>query len=531
MLEGMDVVRDEPAFHVAVIGSGVACSLTLLALLDQLKSSPARQPIRIAVIEKAAEFWRGVPYGGRSSPNALIITKLAEFVPDEEHDAFVAWLSGHRAEWTARMRQANPFVADTWLARNEASMDAGRWDEVFIPRLAYGDFVEHRVAAAVAAAAGAGQAKVSTIRGEVVGLARQGARFDLSLAGGPAPAVTANRVVLAVGSPPVRPVLPPGLSPGFVYVNDAYEPGMQANLAAIREALSARARNQRNVLIVGSNATSIELCYHIANDPDIRGVLDRLVTISLGGTFPRPMSRDDDRSGHFPRMEALASRGSITPDDIILAAEEDIEGLDRSAVAEIGDRLHHLSRLLVAQLARLPAQEQRDFHHRHGMRFTRLIRRAGADYSDAVKDLVSSGVLTPLKGSLVGLRPGADPALASLVYRPDGSRQDVAFEAGFCAVINTAGFEDLSETSSSPLIAGLVRSGLATVNPTRRGFAVDDRFQAADGLYVTGPLLGGIFNARKQMWHVENVRRIHDIARDLGAELSAVCRQAASALA
>ncbi|MFO1150487.1 MAG: FAD/NAD(P)-binding protein [Alsobacter sp.] len=519
-MEGMDVVRDEPAFHVAVIGSGVACSLTLLALLDELKSSPARSPIRIAVIEKDAEFWRGVPYGGRSSPNALIITKLAEFVPDDEHDAFVAWLAEHEEQWTARMQRANPSVAGHWLARNQASIRAGRWDEVFIPRVTYGDFIEQRVNGAVEAAARAGRATVSRVQGEVVGLARLKAGFELTLAGS-SPKLEAGLVVLAIGSPPVRSVLPTGVEPGFAYVNDAYDPGMGANLAAIRTILAARAaRAERNVLVVGSNATSIELCYHIANDPGFRQDLNRLVTISLGGAFPRPMTRDDDRKGHFPAMEALSARVSISPDDVIVAAESDIHALDRGAVPEIGDRLHHLSRLLVEQLSRLPVEAQRDFHHRHGMRFTRLIRRAGADYSDAVKELAAAHVLTALKGSLVALRPGGGSGMASLIYRPDGGSQDETFGMEFCAVINTGGFEDLSETSSSPLIADLVRSGLARVNPTRRGFVVDDRFRAGEGLYVNGPLLGGIFNARKQMWHVENVRRIHDIAGDLGSEIA-----------
>jgi uncharacterized NAD(P)/FAD-binding protein YdhS len=120
MVEGMDVVRDEPVFDVAVIGSGVACSLTWVALADEFKSSSTPQPSRIAVIEDDAEFWRVVKDEGRSSPNAFIITKRDQVLPDDESQAFGAWPSGQKVAPTVRGERIDSSVAQDGLAEERS---------------------------------------------------------------------------------------------------------------------------------------------------------------------------------------------------------------------------------------------------------------------------------------------------------------------------------------------------------------------------------------------------------------------------
>ena len=79
-----------PSFDIAILGSGISCSLSLLHLLEKRLAQDQRvKPIKIAVVEKNNEFWRGYPYGSRSSRNSLTITTLGEFVPEKEKKAFL----------------------------------------------------------------------------------------------------------------------------------------------------------------------------------------------------------------------------------------------------------------------------------------------------------------------------------------------------------------------------------------------------------------------------------------------------------
>jgi len=96
-------------------------------------------------------------------------------------------------------------------------------------------------------------------------------------------------------------------------------------------------------------------------------------------------------------------------------------------------------------------------------------------------------------------------------YSLTEDKTPIFYPLHFPVVINCGGFEDLGE-STLPLIANLVQKEYCRVNRTRRGFEVSGNFEAAKNLYVMGPLLAGIFNDKVRHWHVENLRRIHDMA-------------------
>jgi uncharacterized NAD(P)/FAD-binding protein YdhS len=81
----------------------------------------------------------------------------------------------------------------------------------------------------------------------------------------------------------------------------------------------------------------------------------------------------------------------------------------------------------------------------------------------------------------------------------------------FSIVINCGGFEDL-QNSTSELIYGLIKKGICKVNCTKKGIKVNEDFEAIDNFYVIGPLLGGIFNNKVRLWHVENAKSIFRIA-------------------
>ena len=80
-------------FDIVFLGSGIACTQTLMQVLAKLGNETAHtKKIKVAVVEKDGEFWRGVAYGKKSSVNSLIITTLAEFIPADEKEIFLEWL-------------------------------------------------------------------------------------------------------------------------------------------------------------------------------------------------------------------------------------------------------------------------------------------------------------------------------------------------------------------------------------------------------------------------------------------------------
>lgn len=77
----------------------------------------------------------------------------------------------------------------------------------------------------------------------------------------------------------------------------------------------------------------------------------------------------------------------------------------------------------------------------------------------------------------------------------------------FAALVNCTGFESLNQCSAT-LINNLVQHDVCKVNPTGKGFEVNENFEANNNLYVMGPLLAGNTNKVIHFWHLENVARI-----------------------
>ena len=61
-------------------------------------------------------------------------------------------------------------------------------------------------------------------------------------------------------------------------------------------------------------------------------------------------------------------------------------------------------------------------------------------------------------------------------------------------------------------MSNLINKGICKVNSTNKGLIVNEDFEANDNFYVIGPMLGGIFNNKIRLWHVENAKSIFRIA-------------------
>ncbi|GAB3015042.1 hypothetical protein MBOU_22790 [Mycobacterium bourgelatii] len=512
-------------FDIVFIGSGIACSMTLLELAQALldgSATPAK--LRIAVVERDEQFWCGIPYGPRTSPRSLAIQKLDEFVHEPERSAYISWLERNKARWLATFRERGADAAARWIRDNGEAVTDNRWGELYLPRYLFGLFIAEQVDAAIAALRKRDLADLITIRAEAVSARSVTGRHIIGLrtAEGGSTEIEADKVVMATGSPPSKPLAGRGSNPvsgaAFTYINDLYEPCEEGNLGRLREALDrVEQPDQRNVLVVGSNATSLEVLYLMRHDRRIRERLHSITVISRSGMLPY-MICEEPPEFEFPWLNELLAMEAPRAVDLMAAIRADLEIAEKRAL-NLADLYAAIGVLLGQALSKMDRVEQEEFYCEHGMNFTKLVRRAGRDCRQASDELAAAGKLTMLAGEVlrVDACPSGEP-FARVTYRTAGSER--THPDSFAAVVNCAGFEEL-DACSAPFLVSAMQNGLCRPNRTNRGLLVNGDFEASPNFYVVGPLLGGNFNSNIRFWHVENAPRIRSLAKSLAAHLVA----------
>jgi len=502
--------RDQQ-YDIAIIGSGISCSLTLLLFLRKLLSGHHQtgKKITIAVIEKEKEFWKGFPYGERSSVNSLTITTLGEFVPDKEKDSFYHWLKTNREKWMDEMKKKGGEASLSWIKNNLPQMQKDQWDDIYIPRFLFGSYIQDELNAIIPEARLKKLVSVELIHAEADDLRKRNDCFEISLTENAQSSqpLKAGRIILAIGSPPVRPLQDRRVRKDYLYFDDIYQPGIELNIEGTKRVFAGITEpHKRNILIIGSNASSLEFLYLFRYKAELKKLTNRIVTISYSGLLPHRITPNNNPDYQFSHLESLKKRKVYTSTELMNCVQKDLEIAYAKGV-HIGDTYYQLSGLVVELLNQLEEGQQKDFYCRYGMKFTKLIRRAGAEYRDAAEDLLKEKKLELVKGRFIELKQSS-PGFASFSYQDAARNKAVVHPLQFPVVINCSGFEEL-DSCSSGLINSLVRQKLCRINDTNRGFEVTEKFEASDKLYIMGPLLGGIFNSKLRYWHVENAKRIY----------------------
>ena len=121
----------ENIYDLTFVGSGIACTYTIIHFIHILEHVPLNKKVKILVIDKADEFWVGLPYGNRSGFNSLIITSLKDFLPIDELELFKTWLK-HNINWVFKdFQKRNGTLSSNWLADNEKRMAESDWDNLY----------------------------------------------------------------------------------------------------------------------------------------------------------------------------------------------------------------------------------------------------------------------------------------------------------------------------------------------------------------------------------------------------------------
>jgi uncharacterized NAD(P)/FAD-binding protein YdhS len=512
------------AYDIAFVGSGIACSMTLCQLAERLTKRPTRNKLlRICVIEKEGESWNGIPYGRRSTIGALAFQKLQDFLDEPERGKYIEWLAANAESWLTTLRKWGIPGADKWISDNQAFMEQNKWEELYLPRFLFGLYVSDCTARAVQELSKRGIATLTVIHGEAIDASRtSGGPFTIAVEGSGVARtnIHALRVVFAIGSPPQRSIhnCSDGQH-GFTHIDDLYSPSEDANIRRIEETLEQlQDRNMANILIVGSNASALEVLYLLAYRPHIRNLINSVVVLSRSGKLPYKIC-EDRVSFELSALQAVCESPHISAADVIAAIRSDVRRAEEMKF-NVADLRDAVSAEVNRAVSMLDSREQEKFVCEHGVHYSGLMRRAGRDTRNAADELASAGILTTVKGEFRRLDPlpsATGPKVA--IYAVEGCQSEVRYSVSFSVTINCGGFEAL-DYCSSRLVNSVVTNGLCRVNSTRRGFFVNERLEASEEFYVIGPLLGGNFNATCRYWHVESASRISGLAKLLAESLS-----------
>jgi uncharacterized NAD(P)/FAD-binding protein YdhS len=507
-------------YDLALIGAGISSAHTLTHYIELLESQSIDRPVRIVVTEKSGEFWTGIPYGVKSGCDSLIISSLKEFLPQQlERSRFVNWLNENRDWVFAPQKYQAGELTSKWLADNSAAMSAGQWDELFLPRHVYGMYLKYCLDLAIDRATKKGRIEIDLLTAEAIDICTSEDRYrvDLAPSAAESSSFTATTLVLAIGSPSnVAFEHDRAIDDEICYIDNMYEPSVDFNIERISQALQQPDRaTQRQVLLVGSNAGTLDALYCLNNSQLAASLIDKFIVLSPNAAFPHRISREPVTIDYTPaHLAALIATESFTAKQILGAVERDVADATTARI-NISDIYAQISSAVLQALKLLDRAEQAQFVSRYAVEIGKLQRRAGAEYLDVVDRLVGLDRLSFIKGKF-----SRYIASTGCEYIDGATQLPTTIAAPIGVVVNCAGFQDVTR-SSSPLIQNLIRRGICAPNESRRGFRIDRHFEASKNCYVMGPLVAGNIDGDFKVWHAESCQRIVSLSKHLAEVLVA----------
>jgi uncharacterized NAD(P)/FAD-binding protein YdhS len=524
--------QPEKCYDLAIIGAGISSAYTLIhyiSLLEQQSpvgevQTPAHQPVKIVVTEKSGEFWTGIPYGSRSGRNALLIAPLKEFIPQQlEREHFIGWLIANR-DWVFDPQEYNKGeLSRKWLQANEDDMSLGLWDDLFIPRHTFGLYLQQRLTNLLQAATAKGLIEIDLLTADVLDVQtiQDVYRVDLAISAEENTHFVSKKVVLAIGSPPnvaFEQAQSHDAESDVCYIDNMYEPSLDFNIDRICKSLQQfEHQSQRQILIVGSNAGTLDTLYSLNNSRTLTNLIDKFIVLSPNAAFPHRISREVVSVTYTPQhLVELVQSTSFTAKQILEAVQQDVAWATAENI-NISDIYSDISKVVIQCLNQLSFGEQKQFVSRYAVEIGKLQRRAGGEYLDVVDELIAQTKLEFLKGKFVKYAP-LQTGGVNCEYVDGEDRQQKVFDAPIGVIINCAGFQDVTK-SSSVLIQNLIHRGICIPNDSNRGFVIDKNFKANKNCYLMGPLVAGNIDGDFKVWHAESCQRIISLSQQLATVL------------
>ncbi|MDP9177701.1 MAG: FAD/NAD(P)-binding protein [Gemmatimonadota bacterium] len=450
--------------QIAVIGAGFSGVVTAVHLLRAGRS--------VTLINRSGRMARGVAYGTNAAAHVLNVPagRMSAFPDDEE--SFLRF---------ARERDAN--------------VDGGS----FVPRSAYGEYLDHTLTEAEQTAPGG--ARLERIVGHVadIGLPAGGSRAFVTLTDGRR--IDADRVVLALGN--FAPA-DPGVDDRRFYSSERY----------IRDPWAAGALDSvvpdDSIFLIGTGLTM----YDITLELDERGVHQPMYAISRRGLTAQahrpqgqpptyedfPHDLDDRAPTVLTYLHAVRAK---------IAAHSAAGGDWRDVITSLRPATPALWNAL--------SESERARFVRHLLPFWDVHRhRAAPSAASAAAQLMRDGRLVIAAGRILGFEE--TPSGVNVSWRPRGRERTVHRE--FTRVINCTGPATNLTAAGEPLVDKLIERGVLTTDALRLGVRVtpEGALIGADGnasnvIFYVGPLL------KAQYWEATAVPELRVHAARLAAHL------------
>jgi uncharacterized NAD(P)/FAD-binding protein YdhS len=521
-------------YDLVIVGAGISCTYTLihyLSLLSEKLTTTGQgeeqrekpKTLKVAVLDKSGEFWTGVPYGSRSGQQSLIITSLKEFLPQPERDRFTDWLKANYNSVVSSLQARSGIFNSQWFKSYQAAIEQNNWDDIFVPRYLFGWYLKDRVASLLEQAAAQNYLQCELIKADVCNIQKHSTVYQIDTT--EQHSLVATKVVLAIGSPPNKGAFLSQLESlerssaknEICCITDMYEPGQNSNIERILQRLQTNRDRPKQVLIIGSNASALETIYSLNNLPEVAKLIDKFVVISPSGAFPHPITDNSVSTTYVAEnLELLIQQDSFTAKQIYEAVKQDV-AVALANNETVNSTYTIISQKVIKALNQLSYPEQKQFVIEYGVKIGKFQRRAGLDYLNVADKLRLMGKLEFIKGKFGGIISLAENQFG-FEYVTSHSTQAKTFTTPIQVVINCAGFQDLTQSSSS-LINSLIQQDICTPNDSHVGFEMNENFEAQQNFYLMGPLVAGNINDKLKVWHAESCGRIFNLSQSLAEVL------------
>jgi uncharacterized NAD(P)/FAD-binding protein YdhS len=493
---------------ITFIGSGIAMVYTLIKFLETLYKTGSTKILEINIIEKYPEFFFGIPYGKRSGKSVLLINSLRAFLPKEERSIFIEWLKVNKDRLLEGYLIAGGEESKRWLDNNIADIDDDLWDDLFIPRSFFGEYIHAKVNESIKQAEKKGLIKTTYIVSEAIDILKHPGITEIKLDTGKS--LFSKEIVLCVGSLPPKKIYSENLhfeDNDFLLINDIYNEDLGSNFDKIENFLLNRKNNETNVLIVGANASSLETIYKLNNKKEVNGAITNYIVLSTHGKMPDSEIDLPLKEKFIPEnLMSLQNKVNITAKEIADAAFKDIDLSDKINLGA-ASTVDVISKAFGVLLNKLSIEELEIFACKYGNEIGRKQRCAGVHYTSVVDKLKESNKFIHIAGKYSDIIKGSDSNYKFEFIDSKTTHKHI-FPKNIHLVVNCIGSIDLENENTPILLKNLLDKKYIIANKSKIGLKVNDTFKASENIYVSGPLLAGNVIEGKPLWHLEHCGRI-----------------------
>lgn len=493
---------------ITFIGSGISSSFTILHFLDLLESNKETTKLNISIIDKYKEFHTGIPYGARSGFSVHLITSLKNFLPEPELSKFILWLNQNKKWLIDRLKTDGGLLSQDWISTHKEKIENNEWEDLFIPRRFFGEYIDQKVKNRLQELQKKQLIAVEYIVGEVVDLERINDQYKLCLKNGET--IRSEKVVLSVGSLPVNHLWKQEKiieEESLLFVNEPYEPELSEVLSRINTFLTKQSSKKINALIVGANASGLEMLYKLNDIDDIKKNINKFTFLSTQGLLPDAVIDKERKKEYVPfNLQSLKEKNDLTAKSI---ADATFKDLDQAEEINLGaaSTVEIISKSFGALLGKLNREELKKFACVYGNEIGRRQRCAGFHYSKTVEELKNEKHFDHIAGRFESIFKN-DANLYQLEYLDTASGQKKIYDDVIHLVINCVGSTNLTQKDIPQLLQNMIAKGYCKPNDSKIGFEVNESLESFENLHITGPLVAGNIFEGKAVWHLEHCGRI-----------------------